>query len=225
MRRYRYCQPQCLENTGAGPFFSIDDWTVTEGVFSLETFFKMADWTPAANRSLVQHGSVDGNISFAVDVLQPNGDIRVSYFPTGLLASRISQTVSPPQAFRDNRIGGIRCSFFANFFGVSGYQVDFNYGAKWRLGPTVTAAASAVFNSTAVIDVGAGDGIERIYAFRVWNQYFGISGFPQRRTLTLDALSAPQPLNTTDWTDRFGNHCVLGNAAFRRSDYPVAYAA
>lgn len=224
-RRYRNIRPVCLRSTGAGPIFSIDDWTLSESIFSMELFFKMSDWTPSADRMLIEHGTVDGNISFTVDMLA-GGNIRLSYFPTGLLASRVSATFPADGHFRDNKIAGIRCNMFANFFGQSVFGLDHWHGGTWQYAAGIGAAPLAVFNSTATIDVGSGDDIEEIYAFRVWtNDYFGIVGTHRRNEMDLDALGAPQPLNTTDWTDRFGNHYVLGNAEFQRSDYPAPFAA
>lgn len=230
-RRQRPLQPSMLENAAGNEFISTPDssaWAVVnESAMVHELALEMADWTPSTDRILAQHGTTDGNLGWEIALLT-TGDIRLSYFPAGTLASRVSTLHTPPIPLTNNNRHGLRCSFLSNFLGIaSAYTVDWQYGLRWIYsGQIPTAALTSPFDSTEAIFIAPGIGIQNLYTYKYWGGKFGVGQigiFGSRPTV--DASINAQQKGVTSWTSKTGEVWTIAGSTVQRSNIQLPYAA
>jgi hypothetical protein len=225
-RRYRRMNAIMLDNSAGAEFMSTPDPmdTLSSGAFVVELDFIMSDYTPAADRIIVQHGEIEGNLGWDI-VLLTTGQFRLAYYELGTAASIASATYTPPFTLTNFRRYGIRASFLSNFVGaVSVYLLDIREGIRWHyLQSQSGALVSPVFDCTGPLNVGVGTGIESIYDFRIWIGKFGIGqigyGGGERPAITSDIPL--QSVDTTQWTSKTGHLWTLDGANFERSEAPL----
>jgi hypothetical protein len=215
-----------LNNATGNEFMRTPDpMTAAEsGAFVVEMEFEFADWTPSSDRIIAQHGDVNGNLGWEIAILT-TGQFRLSYFPLGTLASRISSAFTPPLTLLNNQPYGIRTSFLRDFLGVaSAYVVDFHEGYRWYYGTIQSAALVASFDCTGDLLVAPGIGVTNLYHF---DMYFGKFGIGQLGVVRPNIRGdiALQSLETTEWESSTGHVWTLDGAEFLRSDRPLPYAA
>lgn len=229
-RRYRSTQPVKLNNSAGNEFISTPDpmTTLQSGAFVIETRLMFSDWTPAADRIFIQHGNVDGNLGWEAALLT-TGQIRLSYFPTGLLAGRISQSFTPPFTLENNVRYGLRLSYLRDFLGVaSAYLCDFQYpGGRWVNPPIQSAALSASFNCTGDLLIGADTGLTDVYSYKMWFGNFGVGQLVSGRyhAPDLDASISLQVPGATSWTSASGHIWTVDGSNVERSKFTYPAAA
>jgi hypothetical protein len=229
-RRQRSTRPAKLGTTGGlSPFLALTDWPVTnEGAFAVELWFSMVSWTPGVNVFVARHGFGDGNLSWSIEILT-TGRPRASYYPTGLLASRVGTEASADPGFVNGRPYGLRVSLLSDLFGVaSAYLYEVNYGARWQTlgGITQAARVPVVFDSPEQMAFGISLSVIDLYSVRLSSPTFGPSQH-LHAARALDANIGAQRFGATSWPDLVTPSATWNLLAgvVDRSDRPMPYAA
>lgn len=143
----------------AGNYASTPDSAANSVTGDLELIVRasLTDWTPAAIATLIAKWNTTGNQrSYALSV-NTDGTLNLSWSADGTAVLSKNSTVAT--GFADGAIAWVRATLDVNN-GAAGNDVKFytsTDGVTWvQLGTTVTTAATtAVFNSTAVLEVGS----------------------------------------------------------------------
>jgi hypothetical protein len=176
---------------------------------------RLPDWTPAVTNTLAAKYHTTGNQRSWLFQVNTTGLLQFIWSPNGTSPSALTKTSTVAAGFADGAVGWVRVTLDVDN-GASGNDVKFytsTDGSSWtQLGSTVTTAtATSIFDSTAVVEVGAFSSgttdflLGDVYSLAV---YDGIAG-----TLRASPDFAAQSAGTTSFNDAQGNTWTVGAQA------------
>ncbi len=195
-------------NGVAGNYFSAPDSAALSitGDIDIRVRVAFADWTPAAESSLVFKASASGNRSYGISLLT-SGLLNFNYSASGSTTNNATSSVAPTVA--DGASIWVRATREAATGDVIFYTAPDSSSAPttWvKLGTTISTTAGAIFDNNAALEIGsafvgtATPANARFFRAQIYN---GIAG-----TLAFDFNPATYT-NGTTFVDSSVNAAVI----------------
>ena len=198
-----FATPGIVSNFASTPDASPLDIT---GSITIDVKLALASWVPSANGALVGKWNASGSFSYLV-YIDTTGKINFQWSSNGTATTTVSSSVL---GFAAGSVNWIRISYNSGTGAYGWYKSS--DGATWTLINGSTSSATAIFNSTSLLTIGASGNTggsnplaASFYEVKVYNSALTSSA----GTPVFDANFAAKTLGSNTFTESSANAATV----------------